>query len=82
MKLINVYWSSTEACAITLCEGDAANIPTIKKSSMAPRGYTNFKSEILHAEEEMALYRQRARALFSSFDASNRDEIDRMLLEE
>ena len=29
MKLLNVYWSSTEACGVTLCEGDAANIPSI-----------------------------------------------------
>ncbi len=49
---------------------------------MATGGYTNCKSEILHNEEEMASHRQRARALFPSFDAPNRDEIDRMLLEE
>ena len=67
---------------MTLCEGDAANITTIKISFMAPGGYTNCKSEILHTEEEMASYRQRARALFPSFDAPNRDEIDRMLLKE
>ena len=36
MKLISVYWSSTEACAITLCEGDAANIPAIRKVSLRP----------------------------------------------
>ena len=82
MKLINVYWSSTKACAMTLCEGDAANIPAIKISFMAPGGYTNCKSEILHTEEEMVSYRQHAQALFPSFDAPNHDEIDRMVLEE
>ena len=82
MKLINIYWSSTEACAITLCGGDAANIPAIKIILMATGGYTNCKSEILHNEEEIASHRQHAQALFPSFDAPNRDEIDRMLLEE
>ena len=82
MKLINIYWSSTEACAITLCEGDAANIPAIEIIFMATGGYTNCKSEILHNEEEMASHRQRARALFPSFEAPKRYEIDRMLLEE
>ena len=38
MKLINIYWSSTEACAITLCEGDAANIPAIEIIFMATGG--------------------------------------------
>ena len=82
IKLINIYWSSSEACAIALCEGDAANIPAIEIIFMTAEGYTNCKSEILHNEEEMASHRQRARALFPSFDAPNRDEIDRMLLEE
>ena len=67
---------------MTLCEGDAANIPAIKISFMAPGGYTNCKSEILHNEEEIASHQERARALFPSFDAPNRDEIDRMVLEE
>ena len=65
-----------------ICEGDVANIPAIKIIFMATGGYTNCKSEILHTEGEMASHRQRARALFPSFDAPNRDEIDRMLLEE
>ena len=52
MKLINIYWSSTEACAITLCEGDAANIPAIEIIFMATGGYTNCKSEILHNEKK------------------------------
>ena len=82
MNLINVYWSSTEACAITLCEGDASNIPAIEMIYMATGGYTHCRSEILHTEEEMAGHRQRARKLFPSFDAPNRDEIDRMLLDE
>ena len=81
-KLINIYGSSTEACAITLCEGNAANIPAIEIIFMATGDYTKCKSEILHNEEEMASHRQPARALFPSFDAPNRDEIDRMLLEE
>lgn len=40
MKLINVYWSPTQACAITLCEGDASNIPAIEMIYMATGGYT------------------------------------------
>ena len=82
MKLINIYWSSTEAYTNKLCDGDAANIPAIEIITMATGDHANCRSEILHNEEEMASHRQRARALFPSFDAPNRDEIDRMLLEE
>ena len=82
MKLLNVYWSSTEACGVTLCEGDAANIPAIEMVYMATGGYTHCRSEILHTEEEMRKHREKARQLFPSFEAPNRDEIDRMLHDE
>ena len=81
MKLLNVYWSSTEACGVTLCELDAANIPAIEMVYMATGGYTHCRSEILHTEEDKN-HREKARQLFPSFEAPKRDEIERMLLDE
>ncbi|MEC7302380.1 MAG: hypothetical protein VXV97_07440 [Pseudomonadota bacterium] len=51
-------------------------------SAMATGGYASAQCEVITTPEDFLDEAQRAADLTAAFDAPNRDEIDRMLMEE
>ena len=65
-----------------IAEGDPKAMVAAEISAMATGGYASAQCEVITAPEDFLDEAQRAADLTAAFDAPNRDEIDRMLMEE
>ena len=63
-------------------EGDPKAMVAAEISAMATGGYASAQCEVITTPEDFLDEAQRAADLTAAFDAPNRDEIDRMLMEE
>ena len=65
-----------------IAEGDPKKMVAAEISTMATGGYSSAQCEVITTPEEFLKEAQSAAELTATFDAPNRDEIDRMLLDE
>ena len=63
-------------------EGDPKAMVAAEISAMATGGYASAQCEVIITPEDLLDEAKRAADLTAAFDAPNRDEIDRMLLDE
>ena len=63
-------------------KGDPKAMVAAEISAMATGGYASAQCEVITTPEDFLDEAQRAADLTAAFDAPNRDEIDRMLMEE
>ena len=79
---LNMYFSSSKASFIVLADGDPMRVPALEMMYLASGAYVGCECEVLHSPAEVKEQKKLARAVSPKFDAPNRDEIDRMLLDE
>ena len=65
-----------------IAEGDPQKMVAAEIIAMATGGYASAQCEVITTPEEFLEEAQSAAELTATFDAPNRDEIDRMLLDE
>ena len=63
-------------------EGDVTNLAAAEFAFMSSRTFMSVEAHILNSSSEMTAARKLTRDFLSDYDAPNRDEIDRVLLEE
>ena len=80
LKEMNCLPATTQSMMIA--EGDLKAMVAAEISAMATGGYASAQCEVITTPEDFLDEAQRAADLTAAFDAPNRDEIDRMLMEE
>ena len=81
-KLLNYYFAPATGSAVVTFEGDPNKMPLLELVIMESGSFLTCGAEILTPIEELMEMQVTANALISEYDAPNRDEIDRMLLDE
>ena len=81
-KLLNYYFAPATGSAVVTFEGDPKKMPLLEMIIMESGSFLTCGVEILTPVEELMEMQVTANSLTSEYDAPNRDEIDRMLLEE
>ena len=82
LKFVAIYFSATKANFMVIVEGDPSKLPALELIYLSSGGYVGLESEVMYDPEEWQKIRDLARKVAPSFEAPNRDEIDRMLLDE
>ncbi|MDC2993017.1 MAG: hypothetical protein VX168_10625 [Pseudomonadota bacterium] len=82
LELIAGFYSTSHDEGIAHLSGDPSKIPLLQTILNGSGAYEYARSDILIEGSEMSQLRETAKHIQSKFDAPNRDEIDRMLLEE
>ena len=80
-KLLNYYFAPATGPAVAF-EGDPNIMPLLELVIMESGSFLTCGAEILTPIEELMEMQVTANALITEYDAPNRDEIDRMLLDE
>ncbi len=81
-ELKEMYYLPATAQWVMICEGDPKKMVAAEISLMATGGFASAQCEVIVTPEEFLEEAQSAAKLTATFDAPNRDEIDRMLLDE
>ena len=81
-RLLNYYFTPATGSAVVTFEGDPKKMPLLEMIIMESGSFLTCGVEILTPVEELIEMQVTANSLTSEYDAPNRDEIDRMLLEE
>ena len=79
---MNYYFAPATGSAVVTFEGDPKKAPLLEMVVMESGSFLTCGVEILTPVEELMEMQVTANALTSEYDAPNRDEIDRMLLED
>ena len=82
VELKSWYFSTEDASAVLVVEGDAKKIPLIEAWALASGVFTQTHAEVLIPVSEFSEALGELSQVFGAYDAPNRDEIDRMLLDE
>ena len=80
--LVEAYFSTTRGGGVLLIKGDPEKTFLAEMVMMASGGFTSVENETLITADEMLAYQKEAGRLTDRYDAPNRDEIDRILLDE
>ena len=81
-KFLNYYFAPATGSAVVTFEGDPNKMPLLELVTMESGSFLTCGAEILTPIEELLEMQETANELLSQYDAPNRDEIDRMLLDE
>ena len=81
-ELRDIYYLPATNQWMLIAEGDPKKMVAAEISTMATGGYSSAQCEVITTPEEFLEEAQSAAELTATFDAPNRDEIDRKLLEE
>ena len=81
-ELKEMYYLPATTQWMMIAEGDPRAMVADEISAMATGGYASAQCEVITTPEDFLDEAQRAADLTAAFDAPNRDEIDRMLMEE
>ena len=81
-ELKEMYYLPATTQWMMIAEGDPKAMVAAEISAMATGGYASAQCEVITTPEDFLDEAQRAADLTAAFDAPNRDEIDRMLMEE
>ena len=81
-KFLNLFSSLSEGEMVAQLEGPAERVMVLHQVLNWSGAFDHVRSEILIPSEDMSGYRPIAEDLAADFAPPNRDEIDRMLLEE
>ncbi len=76
------YFSTTDGYIYTIIEGDPSILPMMHFTSKGTGGFQHMEAKLLIETHDLADHAKKAGELFGSFSPPNRDEIDRMLLDE
>ena len=81
-ELKDMFYLPATTQWMMIAEGDPKRMVAAEISAMATGGFASAKCEVITTPEEFQEEAQIAAELTAAFNAPNRDEIDRMLLEE
>ena len=81
-ELKEMYYLPATTQWMMIAKGDPKAMVAAEISAMATGGYASAQCEVITTPEDFLDEAQRAADLTAAFDAPNRDEIDRMLLDE
>ena len=81
-ELKEMYYLRATTQWMMIAEEDPKAMVAAEISAMATGGYASAQCEVITTPEDFLDEAQRAADLTAAFDAPNRDEIDRMLMEE
>tara|TARA_B100000989_G_C19490414_1_gene449499 strand:- start:551 stop:913 length:363 start_codon:yes stop_codon:yes gene_type:complete len=81
-ELIAQYFSTTDGYIYTIIEGDPSIIPMMHFTSKGTGGFQHMEAKLLIESHELFDHAKKAGELFGTLSPPNRDEIDRMLLDE
>ena len=81
-ELKEMYYLPATAQWMMIAEWDPKAMVAAEISAMATGGYASAQCEVITTPEDFLHEAKRAADLTAAFDAPNRDEIDRMLMEE
>ena len=76
------YYSPTAFCQFVIMEGDVSDLAAAEFAFMSSGAFKSAEAHLLITGAEMNAAQKRAGRIVSNYDAPNRDEIDRMLLDE
>ena len=76
------YFSTTDGFIYTIIEGDPSILPMMHFTSKGTGGFQHMEAKLLIESHELFDHAKKAGELFGTLSPPNRDEIDRMLLEE
>ena len=76
------YYSPTALCQFVIMEGDIADLAAAEFAFMSSGAFKTAEANFLITGAEMNAAQSRAGSMVAKYDAPNRDEIDRMLLDE
>ena len=81
-ELKDMFYLPATTQWMMIAEGDPKKMVAAEITAMATGGYASAQCEVITTPEEFLEEAQSAAELTATFDAPNRDEIDRMLLDE
>ena len=82
LEVESFYFSPTAGCQFVIMEGDVTQLAAAEFAFMSSGAFMSVEAHILITGSEMTTAQKLAGNLVSDYDAPNRDEIDRMLIEE
>ena len=82
LKVESFYFSPTAGCQFVIMEGDVTQLAAAEFAFMSSGAFMSVEAHILISGSEMTAAQKLAGDFVSDYDAPNRDEIDRMLMEE
>ncbi|MEC8564264.1 MAG: hypothetical protein VXY90_10270 [Pseudomonadota bacterium] len=82
VELKQVYFSGGDGSAVLIVEGDAEKIPVLEAWAMSTGAFSSTQAEVLIPLKEFVRAAKSVGKVYDLYDAPNRDEIDRMLLDE
>ena len=82
VDLIGVFWNFTNSEVCVVVEGSVEKANFLQSIAYLSGGYSQIRQEVLIATKDLRALEPDLMAASADFEPSDRDEIDRMLLEE
>ena len=82
VDLVGVFWNFTNSEVCIVVEGSVEKANFLQSIAYRSGGYSQIRQEVLIATKDLRALEPDLMAASADFEPSDRDEIDRMLLEE
>ena len=82
VNLVGVFWNFTNSEVCVVVEGSVEKANFLQSIAYRSGGYSQIRQEVLIATKDLRALEPDLMAASADFEPSDRDEIDRMLLEE